>query len=125
MDAFDPEMYPDTVNVYPRADTTDVDSGDVPGFGTPVAFAASVQRVTAAQDTRRGEPTRGGIEGEARYDVLFPTDPAVSYPDTKIVHTASAMAGTFATPIVLLSMGSSEPPSGLLARWTVACRRIS
>lgn len=125
MDAFDPEMFPDTVIVYAPIPGVDIDGGPTMTRGTPTTLAAAVQRVTSTSaESKRQELYQGTIAGEACYNVLFPDDPGILHADVPMDWVANS-GGAFATPIALSPQGAAEPPGGLMARWTVSAVRRS
>jgi len=125
MDAFDPEMFPDTVIVYAPVPGVDADGAPTMTRGTGTTLAAAVQRTSStSQGTRRMEPYQGTIVSEIYYNVLFPSNPGIMHADVPMDWTANA-SGAFAAPIALAPQGAVEPPGGLMARWTVSVVRRS
>lgn len=115
----------DTIAVHALADTLDDEGGPVEADGAATAtLAASVQRVTSTSLLSHRADRHGGIESSAGWNVLFATDPGVTAAGQLLLwthHDGTALA----VPVALRSLGPAEPPGGLMARWTVACQRVS
>lgn len=123
MDAFEPEMFPDLVQVLPVTWNTDADAGVTEADGTAASVPASVQRVTfTSVGTRREEDLMKIPMGTIFYNVLFPSAPAITAPDQNIAWVSNNQ-GAISPPVILQCQGAMEPPDGLTPLWRVTVLR--
>lgn len=127
MRPFHASFFTDTVVVFPAVYGQDSNLGLTKANAAGTTLACSVQRVNGTSVTQQRSTLDGVTIGDALYNLIFPEEPPVAEPDQEMHWTAhqdkDGISVPYASPLVLIAMGRTEPPGGLLEGiWTVAAR---
>ena len=89
-----------------------------------VTWAAAVSKGTKTGPNAHWRQFNNLEEGTSIFIVTTADDPLVDYPDVPIVWTANSVE-TFRSPVLLKSIGGSEPPGAGATQWTISCERVT